>query len=392
MKVCRIVDDFPVRKEIREGFAPNWYYYSKLSAEKGIEVHVICGGAPEQLPEEEIEGINVHRVSLVKGYRSALYGDFAKNCIKKIEEIKPDIIHGHNASHISVVRNRRKIEIPLITHLHGSIDQDMCTEKLPFSFDFKRALRDRIIALASFLRYRYTATHADLIIACDKYTLNSVRKHIGSVEARVVYNGVDLNLFKKTKSKLKEELEADHLLLYIGRPVPWKGVQYLLRAVDRLNRQYKGLKCLLVGVKRDDKRHPNYIYYRWLKSIADELRLRNVIFSPPTAYFDLPKYYSGVDCFVTPSYPDSSPKTVYEAQACSCPVVAANGGGIPEIFSENSGLLFKPRDVEDLVRKIKTVLENPEKFRGGREVVKEKATWKKCVEDIIECYEFLLHN
>jgi len=120
--------------------------------------------------------------------------------------------------------------------------------------------------------------------------------------------------------------------------------------------------------------------------------LRGVIFSEPISYFKLPEYYSGADCLCVPSYPDPSPKVVYEGQACKCPIVATNGGGIPEIFGEHSGLLFAPRDVKDLARKIRIVLENKHQFRGGREIVLENAVWTKSVNNIIEYYEEILNK
>jgi glycosyltransferase involved in cell wall biosynthesis len=269
----------------------------------------------------------------------------------------------------------------LITHLHVSVDLSKYTEKLPFKFDFKAALKERFLAQTYFLENKYVTKKADLIIACDNYTKNSVLRYYNK-KVEVVYNGVDYDKFKRVNSDLKERYGADYLLMDIARPVPWKGAQYLLRALKELNEEHN-IYCLLIGMKRGD----HDVGYRWLNSIAKKLELSNVEFLPRIPYYDLPKYYSACDCFVTPSYPDPSPKTVYEAQACNTPVAATNGGGIPEIFGEESGLLFKPKDVKDMVEKIKIILENPKRFRGGRKVIKDKATWKKCVDDMVKIYE-----
>ncbi len=388
MRICRIVDSFPVGEEIIGGLGPNWYYYSKLCVEKGMNVHVVCGRLAGQPEEEDIEGIKVHRVSSSLGHRSSLYGEFARRSMETLLKIDPDLIHGHNAYHISVVMRRKKINSPLITHLHGSIDLDLYTDKLPFHFDFKRALWDRLYCIWSLWKNRYVTQHADLVIACDNYTANSVYKYFPEKLVRVVYNGVELERFKRVKGDLKEFYEADNIILFVGRPTPWKGIQYILQAMPQLNKRYRNLKCLLVGVKREEGYYKTY--YRWFRSIAENLRLKNIEFLKPVPYFDLPKYYSTADCLVVPSYPDPSPKVVYEGQACSCPIVGANGGGIPEIFGQESGLLFEPRNVQDLVDKIDIVLRDPDKFRGGRKTVQNRATWEKCVEDMIKCYELLL--
>ena len=386
LKVCHIVDSFPSKDKIAEGCGPNWYYYSKLSMQRDIEVHIICGRDKKQAKEDEIEGIKVHRVSTARGHRSTLYGEFAKKAYNKVLEIKPDLVHGHNAYHIGIITEKRGLNVPIITHLHGSVDLELYTDKLPFDVDLVRALRDRVYGRWSVWRNKYVTKHSDFVIACDKYTAESVRRYFNGKRCEVVYNGVDPDYFRQVDSDIKEKLDADRLLLFVGRPTPWKGVQYLLHALKKVERDYPNSKCLLLGVKRGG-------YYKtysdWLISMSNTLKLKSPVFSPPISYFELPKYYSAADCLVVPSYPDPSPKVVYEGQACRCPIVGSNGGGIPEIFGKESGLLFRPRDAEDLAEKISIVLEDTSNFKGGREVVMKRATWDKCVEGMIGCYHEL---
>jgi len=383
------VDNFLAKGEIVGGLGPNWYYYSNLSVDRGIDVHIVCSRLTGQLEEEDIEGIKVHRVSSSLGHRSSLYGEFAKRCLKTILEIEPDLVHGHNAYHISTVLQRHKIRVPILTHLHGSMDLDLFGDKLPFQSDFGRALRDRLYCIFSMWKKNYVTRHADLIIANSKYTADSVYRYFPHKVVKVVYNGVDLEHFRPVKSHLKDFYEGQRLLLFVGRPVPFKGIQYLIHAMSKLNKMYSDLTCLLVGVKRDEGYYQPY--YRWLRSIVEGLRLENVLFLGPVPHFNLPEYYSAADCLIIPSYPEPAPsKVLLEGQACSCPIVATNGGGIPEIFGRKSGLLFRPRNVGDLVEKIKTVLRDPDRFKEGRDLVKGTATWETCVKNMIECYESLL--
>ena len=101
-----------------------------------------------------------------------------------------------------------------------------------------------------------------------------VFKYFPRKSVRVVYNGVELERFRRVKSDLKEFYDSDELILFVGRPVPWKGIQYILHAMPQLNRKHKNLKCLLLGVKREEGYYGTY--YRWLNSIAQDLRLENV--------------------------------------------------------------------------------------------------------------------
>ncbi len=388
MRVCRIVDTFPVKAEIIGDLGPNYYYYSKGCLEHGIEQDIICSRKEGQPKYENIDGINIHRVAPIAKHarRDMLFGKFGKESLKKVLELSPDIVHGHNSFHFYIANHKKKLKqknIKLLTHFHGLVDNLWFIDFLPFAFDFRYALRDRFLSATYFLEWLNVANSADQIIACDNSTKESVLRYFKSKPIHVVYNGVDLKTFKPTKTNLKAQLDAKYLILNIGRPVPWKGVQYLLKAIKEITPNYDGLKCLSLGAKRDayDK------YYLWLESIRKNNQIDNVSLKSTVSYFDLPEYYSAADCFVAPSFPDPSPKTVYEAQACNCPVVGTNGGGIPEIFSPESGLLFEKRNVKDLADKISFVLDNPAKFRNGRKAVEGKATWTKCVSDMVKVYE-----
>lgn len=389
MKICRIVDFFPTEKEIVGDLGPNYYYITRGTTKNGYEENVICTRKSGQPAFEEIEGIKVHRVSsneVKHPRRDNLWGSFAKNSLKKVLEIKPDFVVGHNALHYGIASGKKKLEeknIKLITHLHIWIDNFIKAEHLPFSVNFSSALRDRFIDFTNFLQFKHVLKESDLVIACDKSTKKNSLNYFPDKPTYVVYNGVDFKRFKKIKSNLKDEMQADKLLLNISRPVPWKGLQYLLRAMPLINKEFNDLKLLLLGFKREDYK----VYIKWLEDIAKKEKLNNIVFGGRIPYFDLPKYYSGSDCFVAPSYPDPSPKTVYEAQACNTPIVGVNGGGIPEIFGKESGLLFQKRNPKDLADKVIQILNNSKKFQNGRKAIEGKATWKKCIEDTLKVYE-----
>ena len=124
---------------------------------------------------------------------------------------------------------------------------------------------------------------------------------------------------------------------------------------------------------------------RW--QIAKENRLDNVIFSKSILYAELPKYYSAADCFVLPSYPDPSPKVIYEALACGTPILATNGGGIPELINGTNNLLVRPKDPNDLADKLKYMLTRNNVIRNTKIF-----TWEKSVNEIIKLYNEVLYQ
>lgn len=377
MRICRIVDRFPSSKRIKGDLAPNYYYFSKLTVEKGFEVHVICSRSEGEKKFEEIDGIKVHRVCQIRKYMD-IFGSFAKKVYEKVKEIKPDIVHGHQNFHFGCLIGKHKLNSKIITHYHGILDAYKYADFLPFSYNFKRALYDRMIARYYFYETKFILKRSDHIIAVSNASKKHIEKYLRK-PISVVYNGVDPSIFKPIKSDIKEQLNADYLILYVGRAVPWKGIQYLLRAANEF--KDSNFKVLLLGVIRGD--YPD-IYVKWLKDLAKRLNLKNVIFSKQVPYSEMPRYYSAADCLVLPSYPEAFAKVVCEALACGTPVVATNGGGIPELLAgtKSESLLFKHRDFKELAEKIRIVFENP--FRDLKVF-----SWDESVKKIVEVYECL---
>jgi glycosyltransferase involved in cell wall biosynthesis len=62
------------------------------------------------------------------------------------------------------------------------------------------------------------------------------------------------------------------------------------------------------------------------------------------------KWMNASDLVVLPSYMEGCPNVLLEAQSCGCPVIATAVGGIPEIVSEENGILIAPRDVDALTQ------------------------------------------
>ncbi|MDI6860236.1 MAG: glycosyltransferase family 4 protein [Methanocellales archaeon] len=383
MKICRIVDKFPSKNEIIGDLEPNYYYLSKFAVEKGYDVHVVCGRMENQYEYGEIDGIRVHRICGIRNLRSILYGEFAKKCVEKVREIDPDIVHGHQVFHIGCIRNKKKLNMPIITHLHHMIDMYKHMDYLPISYDPKTAIYDRLIARYYFIQNKYLLKNSDYIIAVSKASTDLMKKYLPDKKIRVIYNGVDPEVFHHVDSDVKEQLDAKYLILFVGRPVPWKGIQYLLEATKKLNKEFKGLKILLLGVDRPDSQ----IYLRWLKDLSKKHGLDNVVYSKPVPYAEMLKYYSAADCFVLPSYPDPSPKVIYEALACGTPIVATNGGGIPELVTPEHGLLFEPRNVADLTNKIDNVLKHKGKF--GKVKVH---SWEESAESVVNLYDEIFRS
>jgi len=52
--------------------------------------------------------------------------------------------------------------------------------------------------------------------------------------------------------------------------------------------------------------------------------------------------------FILPSYTEGFPNVILEAMALGKPIIATSVGAIPEILSEECGVVMKPRDQRDI--------------------------------------------
>lgn len=104
--------------------------------------------------------------------------------------------------------------------------------------------------------------------------------------------------------------------------------------------------------------------------------------------FEVKKLLESGDIFVHPSGLDALPRSVKEASLMEKPIIASNVGGIPEIVENNrTGYLCNIDDVNQWVRKIRYLLDNPDIARrlgiNAREFVMETFDWRKIAESFL---------
>ncbi len=142
-------------------------------------------------------------------------------------------------------------------------------------------------------------------------------------------------------------------MLFVGYLRPEKGVHNLLDAFEQLRK--KGpLKLTLVGGTDKVTNAEAYAHERIRNSpYHDDIQLTGMLeFGEPL--FDL---YRSHDVFVLPSLSEGTPRTLVEARAFGCPVVATRAGGIPSSVEHGkNGLLVEPNDSPGLAAAIDRIL------------------------------------
>ena len=133
--------------------------------------------------------------------------------------------------------------------------------------------------------------------------------------------------------------------LVLGVAFDWgyrKGLDVFLELRSKFSPAYK---IVLVGIDDNTK-----------KTIPDD-----IICIPRTNnQSELAQIYTAADVFVNPTREDNFPTVNMEAIACGTPVISFNTGGSPEIIETGCGLVVENENIDDLVEKIKQIVNDSE--------------------------------
>ncbi len=158
----------------------------------------------------------------------------------------------------------------------------------------------------------------------------------------------------------------DHMILFVGRIEPLKGIDTLLQAIRKL--QNKGvIKCCnqyvaIIGGNTDDEvSDPNSEMARLQKMCIENGIGDLVLFLGKRDQDALPYYYSAADVVVMPSHYESFGMVALEAMACGTPVVASQVGGLAFLVKdEQTGYVIPSDDPDILADRLDALLENPD--------------------------------
>jgi len=192
-------------------------------------------------------------------------------------------------------------------------------------------------------------------LAVKKYLRNDEKideKHIENP----IYIGIDINKFSSINTDelalLKKELglnKSQPIIGFVGNLSKQKGLMYLIEAMNVLRPRYPDLCCLIIG---DGPEGDN------LKRKITEYNLSGN-FKFLGQRYDTPNLLHLMTIFVLPSLWEGLPQVVIEAMAASCPVIATDVDGTPEIIThEHDGWLIPPANAEELRTAIETLLDN----------------------------------
>jgi glycosyltransferase involved in cell wall biosynthesis len=248
---------------------------------------------------------------------------------KIIRAKRIDVVHTHlSTSSVNGCLAARISQVPGIATVHGM------SGKLSFS----------------------AASH--LIGVSLQVKQHLIDQGVPAAKISVVYNGLPGLEHVPDREKIRAEMgisASTYCFGTIARVTPSKGIEYAIRAIAEM-----GKLCPL------DEAVPSVCYLvvgdgdglEGCRQLAKELGLdEKVRFLGYRK--DIEVCLAAMDLFLFPSLKEAMGIALVEAMRSGLPVVATNIGGIPEVVTEECGILVPPKEPIEMARKALEIVQNP---------------------------------
>jgi glycosyltransferase involved in cell wall biosynthesis len=263
-----------------------------------------------------------------------------------------DLLHLNN----SITRNHpwmlaaRRARIPCMTHERG------------INFVFQPRARRLARGLAAVISISRAVTD------------NFVERGLGKLPIVTIHNGLDPDEMRVTRAAAEVCAElglapGTRVVGIVGNIKLWKGQEVVIRAMARLQAEFPNLVCLLIG----DTSPSDAAYREQVRALISELGLERKVLI--TGYRrDVPNYIALLEIMIHASIdPEPFGRVLLEGMALRKPLVASDGGAVPEIVAHGTtGLLFPPGDPAALAVALAELLRDPVRARAMGEAGRER--------------------
>ena len=201
---------------------------------------------------------------------------------------------------------------------------------------------------------------------------------------------------KEVARKIVGLPQKEHIILQLGRMVPRKGVDNVIRALGKLKGTKKPVRLVVVGGECEELVEDTCPEYARLMNIAREFNIEaSVIFTGRKNREQLKFYYNAADVFITTPWYEPFGITPLEAMACGTPVIGSNVGGIKySVANGETGLLVPAENPDILAAKIAELVNDEDKLnlmsRNAVRRVNTFFTWARVAQQVEDLYKNLV--
>jgi D-inositol-3-phosphate glycosyltransferase len=343
----------------------------------GVRVISIKAGPVEVLPKEDL---------------LPFMSEFTGNMIEFItNELQPYVlIHANFFMSALVAANlKKKLNIPFVVTFHalGEVRRIHQGEKDKFPPE-RLEIERRVVREADQIIAECPQDHDDLV---NYYDANPEKITI----IPCGFNPHEFYPLDRLLARMVLKIDPSELiLLQLGRMVPRKGIDNVVRALGGVKDLNVSIRLIVVGGESDSNMDDPEIIR--LKNLAvEEGVAERITFAGRQNRDVLKYYYSAADIFITTPWYEPFGITPLEAMACGTPVIGSDVGGIKySVEDGRTGFLVPPNDPDALAQRICRMITEP----GLLSVMRRQAirrvnslfTWSRVSDMVANLYERIL--
>ncbi|ANE46095.1 hypothetical protein SY83_07145 [Paenibacillus swuensis] len=260
-----------------------------------------------------------------------------------------DLIHTHDAISSRALSRVKASHTPLVASLHGSLPNEI--RLLPKTNGLTPVQKEQLVDFYQTLELEGVQS-STVTIASSQWMKNILTSQGVTPEQITVFPyGLDVNHFSKRMREKSDIVKpkGKKVIMYTGRLVHLKGIQYLLVALSKLHKARSDWECWIVGEGEMGNNLISFSMELGLSEYVKFLGSRN----------DIPALMGMCDIYVQPSLQDNQPYSVIEAQVAGKPVVTTYAGGLPEMVQHGvTGLISPHSEAELLYQHLHLLLAN----------------------------------
>ncbi|PKP60272.1 MAG: hypothetical protein CVT89_00145 [Candidatus Altiarchaeales archaeon HGW-Altiarchaeales-2] len=345
---------------------------NELKKYSNVEIHVITTEIMWKDVTKIVDNVTIHYLASPPLPRFTTINTIDRyRTIKKIKELKPDVVHAHMSSNGYYAL---KSGFPNVITIHGYVKDEYDPKVQP-------GLLGMIRRRAALPMEEYVFKHAKILTVLSFYTQKKIEPFCKG-EIHIIPNGIERGWISI------QNKEKEGRILFVGRISPIKRIEHLLHAVKKLKNNIKNVELHIVGNFNENIS----CYFDSLQKFIKENGLsENVKFMGALHGNDLKREYSECSVFVITSQIEAFPTVILEAMVSGKPVVATNVGGIPYLIkNRETGFLFEYGNINDLADKITNLLNNKKlrcKMGENGKKLAMKLDWKEIAKRYYDLYK-----
>jgi glycosyltransferase involved in cell wall biosynthesis len=231
------------------------------------------------------------------------------------------------------------------------------------------------------------------VVANSAATLSTLQ--LKAKPSGVIYSGVDLSRFSlspvQASSDSLERSISPKIVGIIGRICPWKGQHVFLDAAAQVHARWPGTRFRIIGAALFREHEYEFSLHRMVQEQGLEEVVEFVGFQN-----DIAAAIHSLDILVHAStVGEPFGQVIVQGMACGKPVIATNGGGVPEIVVDGkTGLLVPRNEASAMAEAICILLADEQRARQmgmlGHQRVVERFTIQQSVIELTKIYEELV--